>query len=361
MNAPPSGATELTNLEVTTMKRTPLLLPLALLLITLPAAAQPQGPAADPSQAFTVYGPVESFTAAFGSGMPMLVVDDGALGTVEVGLGPVWFLQEAGFGAAPGDEVEALVFPCPVCSAPYVALWVDNLTTGASVVLRGEDGRPLWIRRDGPGNGPAFCNQGPGLMVGEQRGGGNGHGNGNGPQSGGGNGGGPQGTGGNGPQAGRGTGPGSGNGPGDGPNGNRNPGGQCDWTGPDMTQVATATGTVLSLDVGFGNPRPSVFLEVEGEEVEIMLMPYAPIAAAGFLIEAGTELQVTYAPWTAFGGEEVLVALSITDPVTGMTIQLRDPETGYPVTGGGGGFGPAFGYGRGYGPGPGADPVGPQD
>lgn len=343
------------------MKRTPLLLPLALLWITLPAAAQPQGPAADPSAAFTVYGPVESFTAAFGSGMPTLVVDDGALGTVEIGLGPVWFLQDAGFAAAPDDEVEALVFSCPVCAAPYVALWVDNVTTGASVVLRGEDGRPLWIRRDGPGGRRAFCDQGSGARIGARRHGGNGHGNssggGNGPQSGGGNGNGPQGATGQGPQAGGGNGPGAGNGPGSGPHGNRNRGGQCDWTGPDMTQVTTATGTVLSLDVGFGNPRPSVSLEVGGEDLEIMLMPYAPIAAAGFLIEAGTELQVTYAPWTAFGGEEVLVALSITDPVTGTMIQLRDPETGYPVTGGGGGFGPHFGNG----PGPGADPVGPQD
>jgi hypothetical protein len=349
VTAPPTGAFEPTNPEATTMKRTRLPLALTLILIALPAAAQPgSSPAADPSAAFDVYGTVLSFTAAYGSGLPMLVVEDAALGTLDVGLGPVWFLQAADFAAAPGDEVEALVFPCPVCAAPYVAMWVENLTTGAAVDLRGEDGRPLWIQRGGPGGGQPFCNQGdPVGQLGEQRGPHGGNGNGNGPQSGGGNG---NDTG-KGPQGGA----GDGNGPqaGGGPNGNRNLGGQCDWTGPDMTQVATATGTVLSLDVGFGNTRPSVFLEIGGEEVEIMLMPYAPIAAAGFLIEIGSELQVTYAPWITFGGEEVLVALSVTDPATGLTIQLRDPETGYPVTGGGGGFGPHFGYGPGPGPGPG--------
>ena len=45
------------------------------------------------------------------------------------------------------------------------------------------------------------------------------------------------------------------------------------------------------------------------------------------------ELTVTYAPWM-LGGEELLATISITDPVTGVTIQLRDPETGHPVRGG---------------------------
>lgn len=331
----------------------------ALLLVALPVAAgngpgsgtgSGPGPVIDPAAAFSVSGTVTSFTAAFGSGMPMLVVDDPSLGSVEIGLGPLWFIQEAGFTAAVGDEVEALVVTCDICSAETVALWVDNLTTGASIVLRGDDGVPLWIQRQGTGGGQGFCAaQADGVQsqFGEQRSGGNG-GNGNGgsqgsgPNAGNGNG---DGTGnGNGPEAGP-----NGNGPAAGTNGNQ--GGQCEWTGPDMTQVATVTGTVLNLEVGFHQSRPSVLLDVDGEEMQIVFAPYAPLAAAGFLIKTGDVLEITYAPWTIFGGEEVLVALAVTDPATGLTVQLRDPETGYPVTGGGGGFGPGFGYGPGPGDG----------
>jgi len=332
------------------MKRSALLIfAMALLVTALPTMAQQAGngtgPAADPSAAFDVYGTVISFTASAGSGMPMLEVDDATLGAIEIGLGPLWFLQEAGFSAMPGDEVEGLVFTCTVCSADYVALWVDNMTTGASVVLRGEDGKPLWIQRGGTGGGQGFCLQSASdaMRSGQGSQGGNGGPSGNGAGDGSGTGNGPRG--GEGPQAGEGPQGGQG------PNAGDFPGGQCEWTGPDMTAATTVTGTVVSVDVGFGNHRPTVVLDIGGEEVEILLMPYSPLAAAGFLIQPGTELQVTYAPWLIFGAEEVLVAISVTDPATGLTVQLRDPETGYPVTGGGGGWGPYYGYG----PGPGGD------
>ena len=340
------------------MKRSTFQLALALLLITIPTAARAAngagtGPAIDPTEAFTVSGTVTTFTAAFGSGMPRLVVDDPALGSVEIGLGPLWFLQEAGFTAAVGDEVEALVATCDICAAETVALWVNNLTAGSSVVLRDDAGYPLWTHRQGTGGGQGFCvPQGDAVQaqVGEQRGGSSGNVNNGGQGSGsnGGNAGGNGNTNGEGPQAG----PGTGNGPGAGAGPGADQGGQCEWVGPDMTQVSTVTGTVVSLEVGFQREsRPSVVLDVGGEEMQIFLLPYAPLAAAGFLIETGTSLEITYAPWTIFGGEEVLVALAVTDPVTGLTVQLRDPETGYPVTGGGGGFGPGFGYGPGPGDG----------
>jgi hypothetical protein len=325
------------------MKRSALLTAIALLATALPVMAG-TGPAADPSEAFDVYGTVVSFTASAGSGLPTLVVDDAVLGEIELGLGALWFIQESGFSAAVGDEVEAVAFPCVICSVDYVAMWVDNLTTGASIVLRDETGKPLWVQRGGTGGGQGFCMQSAtDAMRSGQGGQGENNQNGNGPQAGNGT---ADGTGaGDGPQAGQGPRGGQG------PNATDFPGGQCEWTGPDMTAVTTVTGTVISLDVGFYTERPLVVLDVDGEEIGILLMPYSPLAAAGFLIEPGTELQVTYAPWAAFGGEElVLVAISVTDPVTGLTVQLRDPETGYPITGGGGGWGPYFGYGPGPGP-----------
>lgn len=292
------------------MKRSALIIAIALLITALPAMAQRAGdgtgPAVDPSEALDVYGTVVSFTASVGSGMPRLVVDEAALGEIEIGLGPLWFIQEAGFGADAGDVVEATVFPCDSCAAEYVAQVVENVTTGTSVTLRGEDGRPLWRGRGGTGGGQGFCRQSGTDAKRSGQGG----------------------RGGNGSASGQGAQNDQGANPGD------FPGGQCQWTGPDMTAVATVTGTVVSVDVTFGNPRPSVVLDVDGEEIEILLRPYAPLAAAGFLIEVGSELQVTYAPWVLPDEVEVLVAISVTDPATGLTVQLRDPETGYPIGGG---------------------------
>ena len=355
--APINGADAIETRGDPTMKPTTLHLALVLSLLAVPAVAQPgPGPAIDPSQAFPVAGEVTAFTAAFGSGMPMLTVDDPALGSVEIGLGPLWFIQEAGFSAAVGDSVEALVVSCDICAAGTVALWVDNLTNETSVLLRDDDGIPLWIQGNGTGGGRGFCAQQRDTVqsqAGAQHGSGQGgqggqarHGSGATNQGSGNQGGGPNDKG---PHGDPGSGSGPGNGPGNGPAGRGpvTPGGQCEWTGPDMTQATTVTGAVLSLEVGFHSARPSVVLDVAGDEVEILLMPYAPLAAAGFLIQTGMTLEITYAPWMVFGGEEALVALAVTDPASGLTVQLRDPETGYPVTGGGGGFGPGFGYGPG--------------
>lgn len=325
------------------MKRSALLIAAAVTLAAFPAVAQHHGPppAADPSQAFAVLGTVTSFAGERGAGTPTLVVDDDALGAVAMRLGPLWFLRRGGFTAAPGDRVEALVYPCATCTVPLVAATVDNLTAGVSIILRDEDGLPLWTGGRGTGGGRGFCaddgSAAPGDKRGPHGGGGNGGGSGMGHDPGAG-----QGTGG------QGSDPGAGMDPGDG----GYPGGQCQWAGPDMSRAEVLTGTVVSLEVGFGGPRPSVILAVEGAEVEIYLMPYAPLAAAGFLIEPGAELEVVAAPWAApwEEEEEVWVGISVTDPTTGLTVQLRDPETGYPVTGAGGGFGHGGnGQGNGHG------------
>jgi hypothetical protein len=300
------------------MQRTAFYLALGLAL-TLPFTAAAQrhggpgaGPAADAANAFEVYGTVTAFTADYGSGMPTLTVEDPALGTLDVGLGPVWYLQREGFGAAAGDEVELLAYPCSTCSAPAVAAWVSDVTTDAFVELRDGEGYPLWMLRGGGRGGHPRCDPAgkPGAKSGPH-----GPGEGEGPH-----------------------GPGEGEGPhgpgeGEGPHG---AGGQCDWAAPDMSAVAAVSGTVVSVSAAPGEGLPSMVLATDEGELELLLSPYHPIAAAGFLIEPGMELDVTYAPW-AVGGEAVLATISITDPVTGLTIQLRDPETGYPIHGGPGG------------------------
>lgn len=294
------------------MKHSPLSFTFLVLVAvaSVTAAGGGTGPAADPTQAFEVSGPVLTFNAASGSGMPMISVDDATLGATDVALGPVWFLQEAEFSAAVGDDVHLLVYPCATCAASAVAAWVENLTTGASVDLRNEDGRPLWIQRQSRRSGSS--------RPGEGNGGGNGGDNGNGGENGNGEG---DGDGeGNGGPGGSGDGDGDGNGPGNG-------------SGLDMSAVETVTGTVIEFTGHAGSGQPLLSLDVDGTTVEIVVSPYAPVNAAGLVIDPGMVLTVTYAPTDCDEGGQ-LIAISITDDTTGIQIQLRDPETGFPMSGG---------------------------
>jgi len=261
---------------------------------------------ADPSQAFEVSGPVAAVSIASGSGMPMLTVDDAALGLVDVALGPIWFLQEAGFSAEVGDTADLLAYPCTSCAASAVAAWVENLTNGTSVDLRDEEGKPLWIQRpSAPRGGSARPGQGAGS--GGQNGGGQGGGSGTGS--------------GTGEPGGSGTGTGS---------------GPANGSGLDMSQIATVTGEVVDFTGFSGDGQPVLTIDVDGVAVEIVLSPYQPILAAGLVIEPGLVLTVTFAP-TDCDENPHNVAISILDDATGVLVQLRDPETGFPMTGGGGG------------------------
>ena len=302
------------------MQRSTISLGLAVALIavaTIAAAGNGSGTGADPTQTLLFSGPVISFTASSGSGMPMLTVDDAIAGTVDVALGPVWYLQTAGFVAAPGDEVEVEAFSCVTCAAPYVAAWVDNLTTGVSVDLRDDDARPLWIQRQAARGGSGRTGQGgsSGSQGGSSGGQTGGSGSGTGGQTGGSGGG--TGTGGPG-----GAGTGSGSGPANG-------------SGLDMSQVETVSGAVVSFDGQAGAGEPVVVLDAAGELLEITVSPYQPIAASGLVIEPGVTLTVTFAP-TLCDDESHLVAISVVDDATGVLVQLRDPETGFPMAPGGG-------------------------
>jgi len=276
---------------------------LTVAMVALVCGSSPAaGAAADPTQAFQVLGTVVAFTASSGSGMPMLTVEDTAATTFEVGLGPLWVLRDAGFSAEAGDQVQMLIFPCDTCAAPYVAAWVDNLTRSCSVELRDEDASPLWASRSRSRSGSARPGQGNG-----------------------------SGSGGSGAGTGTGSGQpgGSGNGTGSGPG---VPGGDG---GLDMTQVETVTGEVVNFAGQAGAGEPVLSLEVDGDIVEIVVSPYQPVAAAGFIIEPGLVLTVTYAP-AECDSEVRLVTIAITDVATGLAIQLRDPETGFPMAPGGG-------------------------
>lgn len=290
-----------------------------LMLIALPAATRGNGvPAVDPSAAIDLEGTVVSFTAGPSVPRPTLVVDDATRGEIAVRLGPSWYLTEKGFTATAGDRVRIHAYPCSACEAPYTAAEIENLSHPATLTLRDAEGTPFW-RSDRP--------------RGRNRGAGPGAGRG--PEGGG-------------PRAGRGYGPGEGRGQGRGMGpcgagagprlgqgrgrGDRGAGCRCAQGDrpaalPDLGAATTVTGTVHSFSGGRGAGRLTLLLEVEGSELSVQAGPYRAWAGAGFEPAPGQTLTVTYAPVDRAGSTR-LIALTVADPATGATVQLRDPATG---------------------------------
>ena len=72
----------------------------------------------------------------------LLTFENGADGaTIEAMLGPPWFWTENGIPLNPGDQISLEGFESP----DHMELnWIINLTTGETVQLRGENGKPVW-------------------------------------------------------------------------------------------------------------------------------------------------------------------------------------------------------------------------
>jgi hypothetical protein len=282
-----------------TLRTIKMLIPIAIILtlavIPLALAGGPGGagqgpgpgngsgvPVVDPTATVLLEGPVLSFMAGPGMGLPTLTVDDPVEGATEVRLGPFRILRDAGFGADVGDLVRITAYPCVLCTAEYAAASVENLTTGVSVTLREGDGTPVWLGANGPGAGsraPA-AGFGPGSS-----------------------------------RPGRGSGPGM---------------GTCLGLRPDVSAAVTVTGTVVAFSGGPGVGVPMLTLAADGDELALVAGPWRIWDAAGFFPQEGQELVVTYAP-AERDGETHLVILTVTDPATGLTVVLRDPETGKPL------------------------------
>ena len=103
-------------------------------------AAQP-APEAQAEDWLTVTG-----TAVSVEGELVLETDQGE---VLVGLGPEWYRETQGMSIAVGDSVTVHGF---FEDEEFKAASVENLTTGETLMLRDETGRPMWAGR-GQGQG----------------------------------------------------------------------------------------------------------------------------------------------------------------------------------------------------------------
>ncbi len=259
------------------------------------------GPLVDLSRPVTVQGVVMAFQAGVGQGMPELVVRDAAGNDRVFVLGPYWFLQSQGFAAQSGDQVTVNGYACASCEHQVAVASVVNATRALTLTLRNSDGTPAWtgprsagLRKHLGGGASGVGATAAGTGTGICQGGGTGHGAGNGTCL-----------------------------------GHR----FCQVDAPDLSRVATFSGTVSSFTGGPGQGVPTVVLAAGQGEVAVVLSPYVVMLQAGYAPAAGAQVAVTAAPVT-LDGTEHWVAITLNDLASGLSLQFRNSETGLPAVGG---------------------------
>lgn len=81
--------------------------------------------------------------AGLGMGTHQNAITFSAGGTdYSLGLGPLWYMVQQGFSVTAGDGLRVRMAQC---ARGWVAFDVTNLTTGSTLVLRDEQGVPLWL------------------------------------------------------------------------------------------------------------------------------------------------------------------------------------------------------------------------
>jgi hypothetical protein len=217
----------------------------------------------DLSTVRTVTGPVTAVAMDFGLGHPGFTMTTSQEGPLTVNLGPYFYLVANNFSLAVGDQVSAKV---ATCKNGVVAFEVTDLTSGKQIILRGEDGLPLWTGGN-KGNGGQGGSQG-----GQHK------------------------------------------------NGCRL-GGYGAGLSVDLSTLTTLEGTLTALGAGVGTHNNTVTIQTAGEAYAISMGPYWYMVQEGFVLQLGETLQVRMAQcqghWAAF---------SVTRPSTGETLQLRDDQ-----------------------------------
>ncbi|MFB3825160.1 MAG: hypothetical protein ACE15B_00275 [Bryobacteraceae bacterium] len=100
----------------------------------------------DMTKVQTIAGKVGAIDISLGAQYPTFTV-----GAVTIKAAPVWFLLDNDFELKAGDAVSVSAAPSTVANDSYLyAIQITNTATGAKIVLRDNNGLPLW---SGPGAG----------------------------------------------------------------------------------------------------------------------------------------------------------------------------------------------------------------
>jgi hypothetical protein len=227
-----------------------------------------------PANIVTIEGIVESVEMGISQEFPTFTLALPGDGKVTVVTGPYYILLDKGFEIRVGDRMAVKAFRSLWYENTYVAVELSNLTTGETLVLRDETGRPLWTNRGKPGE--------PGGPGNGGYGGGNGAGNG---------------------------GPGSG---GDQQNG-----------GP--ANIITLEGVVVTVDMVCGDHYPSFTIaKSDGTKVVVMTGPYRYLVENSFSITIGDSVVVEAI--VSLWHDGAYVAIEISNVTTGAVILLRDED-----------------------------------
>jgi hypothetical protein len=265
------------------MKRTWMALALVLMASTLIFAGQGRKKKSDVdlSTVRTVQGTVTAVSLEAGIGLPAFFLGTSDGSSLRVHLGPYWYLVSQNFSVAVGDAVSATVADCPKTpdTGDATAFAVDDLTSGASIILRNELGVPVWkAGRKGNGNG-----SGNGNGNGGQMGGGQGHGGGH-------------------------------------SNGCRHGGYGVGGT-VDLATLVELEGMAAAVGLGLGTHHNAITFSAGGTDYALGLGPLWYMAQQGFAVTAGDTLRVKMAQcskgWTAF---------EVANLTTGQTLLLRDDQ-----------------------------------
>ncbi|MEW6127263.1 MAG: hypothetical protein AB1757_09505 [Acidobacteriota bacterium] len=119
-----------------------------------PAQAQATvTPAVNPALVVSFEGIVASTDMGIGQEFPQftLALPDGRQVTVITG--PYYFLLDSGFDIRVGDRMQVEAYYSLWYQDAYIAITLNNLTTGEILNLRDANGSPLWTNRGGPGYG----------------------------------------------------------------------------------------------------------------------------------------------------------------------------------------------------------------
>ncbi len=102
----------------------------------------------------TVKGKVVSIDASKGSGPVVIVLRQGA-DVFHAIAAPPWFWSDRGIAIKPNDEIAVVGAKAQGRDGTMyvISSKISNLTTGDSVLLRNETGRPVWRGRGGGWNG----------------------------------------------------------------------------------------------------------------------------------------------------------------------------------------------------------------